>query len=128
RNGGSADRSKDQGQKSFQTARRPAQRARPGQERRHQFHHQYSKRKNSARARGDDPERSARAENSDHDDGARGAGEREWNSFSAKSKAASAQLARIPSECLKICDGQRPPLQKKNEDVDLSSGVVELST
>jgi hypothetical protein len=49
-NGRRARGGEDQGEKSLQTARRPAERARPRQKRRYQFHHQHTERKNSARA------------------------------------------------------------------------------
>ena len=83
----------------FQTSRRPTTRARPRQERRHQFHHQHAERKNSARGRSDNSQCIAGAENPDHDHHARRAGERERNSLAPKKPAAVKSLQEYHARC-----------------------------
>ena len=85
------------GHQGLQTSRRTSQRARSRHQRRHQFHYQYAERKNSARRRVVIRNASL-AENSDHDHGARGAGERERNSLAPKKQGAGEQPAGIPRE------------------------------
>src|SRR5205085_2250780 len=90
------------GNARLQDSRRASQCSRPSEKRGHQFHHQQSERQNSARRRGHDSQRRHRAENSDHDDLARGSGQCLRDPFAPKERTESPITARISREKIEL--------------------------